>query len=180
MAATLRKRSKTPNVKQTNVDQAMTFLEDLPEKPKEDLSLKEAVDRLRVSLQAALAKGYTYEDLSAMLTQKGIQISASTLKNYVPSGRRQSSGKTPRTRRPRKAQNGETASLPTAPEPEAVVAIEALAAPEAETTEAQPRRRRTATAAKTTRGPKAKTAANSTGPKTPGRRGRKKAEPSES
>ena len=70
------------------VEQATLLLEELPEKPRENLSLREAVKQMQDSLKAALAKGYSYEELAQMLAKQGIQISAFTLKNYVPSGKR--------------------------------------------------------------------------------------------
>lgn len=77
-------------VKQASIEGTSAFLESLPDKPKEDLSLREAIDQMRDSVRSALSKGYTYQELAAMLTEKGIKISAFTLKNYVPSGRRRS------------------------------------------------------------------------------------------
>lgn len=90
MAAVTTKRSKASAVKQASIKDTNAFLESLPEKPKEDLSLREAVEQMRDSVRGALAKGYTYQELAAMLTDQGIRISAFTLKNYVPSGRRRS------------------------------------------------------------------------------------------
>ena len=87
MAATT-KRARATIVTQSIVEDAQSFLQALPEKPKEDLSLKEAVDKLKAPLQAALAKGYTYPELAALLKDKGIRISAATLKNYIPTGKR--------------------------------------------------------------------------------------------
>lgn len=101
MAAATGRTVRTTIVKQDKVDQAATFLNELPEKPKEDLSLREAVGHLKDSIRDALSKGYSYADLAKLLTEQGIKISALTLKNYVPSGKR-SATKT-RTRRPRKA-----------------------------------------------------------------------------
>ncbi|MBW4522306.1 MAG: hypothetical protein KME16_21835 [Scytolyngbya sp. HA4215-MV1] len=88
------KRSKIANVKRVSIDHASTFLETLPDKPKEELSLREAVRQLRDQIVGALAKGYSYEELAKVLTEKGIEISPSTLKNYLPSGRRQSAKET--------------------------------------------------------------------------------------
>lgn len=90
MALATRKRSKS-SLNQQTVGHAISFLQDLPEKPKEDLSLKEAVEQMHEPIKAALAKGYSYDDIAKMLSDKGIKISALTLKNYAPSGRRQSS-----------------------------------------------------------------------------------------
>ncbi|MBM0743060.1 hypothetical protein JOY44_15840 [Phormidium sp. CLA17] len=88
MVEVAEKRSKTVAVKQASIGNTSAFLQSLPEKPKEDLSLREAIDQLREPLRAALSRGYTYFELAEMLTEKGIKISAFTLKNYVPSGKR--------------------------------------------------------------------------------------------
>ncbi|MBF2029616.1 MAG: hypothetical protein IGS48_23130 [Oscillatoriales cyanobacterium C42_A2020_001] len=95
MAAVTTKRSKASAVKQASIKDTNAFLQSLPEKPKEELSLREAIDQMRDSVRGALAKGYTYQELAAMLTEKGIKISAFTLKNYVPSGRRRSTKEQP-------------------------------------------------------------------------------------
>lgn len=109
MAATPGKRSKATLVKKEMVEEANSFLQDLPEKQKEDLSLKEAVNKLREPIQEALAKGYSYPDLAKMLSEKGIKISALTLKNYAPSGRKQSSKAKPR--RAKKVQSDAVAAI---------------------------------------------------------------------
>lgn len=109
MAATPGKRSKATLVKKEMVEEANSFLQDLPEKQKEDLSLKEAVNKLREPIQEALAKGYSYPDLAKMLSEKGIKISALTLKNYAPSGRKQSSKAKPR--RARKVQSDSVSAV---------------------------------------------------------------------
>lgn len=88
MSLAPRKRTRATTVSPDAVEQAASFLEELPDKPKEDLSLREAVGQMQDSLKAALAKGYSYEELAQMLGNQGIQISAFTLKNYVPSGKR--------------------------------------------------------------------------------------------
>lgn len=87
---TTTRRSKSANIAPSVVTQAETFLNELPAKPKEQLSLREAVGQLQEQIQEALAKGYSYQDVADMLAQQGIMISASTLKNYVPSGKRRS------------------------------------------------------------------------------------------
>ncbi|MDX2211674.1 MAG: type I secretion C-terminal target domain-containing protein [Oculatellaceae cyanobacterium bins.114] len=56
---------------------------------KVSVSLKEAVHQLQDSLEAALVKGYSYEELADLLQQEGIPISSSSLKNYLASTRRQ-------------------------------------------------------------------------------------------
>ncbi|MBW4635420.1 MAG: hypothetical protein KME30_27060 [Iphinoe sp. HA4291-MV1] len=61
----------------------LTKLEQLEEKPKEELSLRESIYFLRDKLHSALKKGYSYQDLSALLEQQGILVSAATLKQYL-------------------------------------------------------------------------------------------------
>ena len=58
-------------------------LERLAEKPKEELSLRESIYFLRDKLRNALKKGYSYQDLSELLEQQEILISAATLKQYL-------------------------------------------------------------------------------------------------
>lgn len=91
MATATSKRTKAASVKHASLEQTGAFLQALPEKPKEALSLKEAIAQLQEPIRAALVKGYSYQELAAMLAEKGIHISAFTLKNYVPSGKRRSS-----------------------------------------------------------------------------------------
>lgn len=116
MAQSTGKRPRATLVKQDVVQQARGFLESLPEKPKDDFSVREAVDHLREELQAALARGYSYQDLAQILNGKGIKITVSTLKNYIPSGKRQAT-KDKATKAPRRTSRSE-ATAP-APEPEA-------------------------------------------------------------
>lgn len=97
MAATT-KRARATIVTQSTVEDAQSFLQALPEKPKEDLSLKEAALKLKDPLQAALAKGYTYPELAALLKDRGIRISAATLKNYIPTGKRTDKGQSQTTK----------------------------------------------------------------------------------
>lgn len=160
MAAVPTKRPKASAVKQASIKDTNAFLQSLPEKPKEDLSLREAVEQMRDSVRGALAKGYTYQELAAMLTEKGIKISAFTLKNYVPSGRRRSSKEqvdkaVPKRGRKTKAEVGEEVVAKEAP----VATTKNGSAPTVETPAAPaktPRGRgKTATAAKTKTGSEA-------------------------
>jgi hypothetical protein len=89
MAEATSKRTKAAVVKKTTINHVAGFLEDLPDKPKRELSLKEAMKELQDVIRAALMKGYSYADLSELLLEQGIKISAFTLKSYVPAGRRQ-------------------------------------------------------------------------------------------
>jgi hypothetical protein len=106
MATQVLKRSRAKFVSKQTVEQVGIFLQELPEKTPDTLSLRQTIERLRESIEAALAKGYSYEELVPMLAQQGIDIQPSTLKRYVltrsdrPTGKRSSAGKT--TRRTRK------------------------------------------------------------------------------
>jgi hypothetical protein len=198
MATKAGSRPRIVSVKNTSVDQARNFLETLPEKTKESFSLREAVDKLREQIQAVLAKGYSYQELALMLSDKGIKISAATLKNYVPSGRRQSAKDKPEAvaLSPRRRRKGKTeeAIAPSEPQEAAKgmapkkltveVPDEELETSSEESMEAPAPTRasrsrsgstaKTATAAKTATRGRGKTA--TTAAKQPTTRGRRKAE----
>jgi hypothetical protein len=184
------RRSKSVTIQPTLVNTAGSFLEDLPAKPKEAFSLREAVDQLRDPLKASLAKGYSYQDLAGMLREQGISISASTLKNYVPSGKRQASKakaavKAPRAKKAATKISETMSKIASVVEEEAPSTNGASPAPKrgrrAATTTTTPTTRTTKTAAKaatatTTKTPRAtKAAATKATTKAPSTRGRKKA-----
>lgn len=58
-------------------------LEQLEQKPKEELSVRESIYFLRDKLRSAMKKGYSYQDLSEILAAQEILISAATLKQYL-------------------------------------------------------------------------------------------------
>lgn len=161
MAGVTNKRPKVVLVKKDAVDQAGTFLDGLPEKPREDFSLRAAVDRLREPIRAALAKGYTYEEVAELLAKQGITISPSTLKNYVPSGTRQSSkDKAASSRKSKKT--GEELAIATEEVLEELADAKSEPAPvepAADAEPAQPKRRTRTTKAKADSGTATKTAA---------------------
>jgi hypothetical protein len=115
MTAKVLKRSRAKFVSKQIVDQMGLTLQALPEKTPDTLSLRQTIERLREPIEAALAKGYNYEELVPMLAQEGINIQPSTLKRYVLSGgdrsarKRSTTGKT-KTRQSRK-QSEDTASI---------------------------------------------------------------------
>ena len=77
---------KTKPNQKIHIDKLKTTLDklgQLKEKPKEELSLRESIYFLRDKLKSALKKGYSYQDLSEILEEQGILISASTLKQYL-------------------------------------------------------------------------------------------------
>ena len=77
---------KTKPNQKIHVDKLKTTKEklgQLKEKPKSELTLRESIYYLRDKLKSALKKGYSYQDLSEILEEQEILISASTLKNYL-------------------------------------------------------------------------------------------------
>ena len=127
MAVATGRRPKAISVSKQAVDQAGALLGQLPEKPKENLSLRDAIDQLQEEIKEALSKGYTYIDVAGLLANKDILISPATLKRYVSMGRgraaqaRKEAAKTPRRSRKAATEASET--------PEAVETPSASSAP---------------------------------------------------
>lgn len=86
MVSATRNRPKAVNVSKTAIDQVGSLLQDLSAKPREEMSLREAIDQLREPIRGALAKGYNYEDIVAILGEKGIATTAATVKRYISIG----------------------------------------------------------------------------------------------
>lgn len=87
------------SVSKSALDSATSTLQGLPEKPKENWSLREAVSVLQESISAALSKGYSYEEVAKMLSEKSVEISASSLKSYLSAAKRQKGSAAPSKRR---------------------------------------------------------------------------------
>jgi hypothetical protein len=77
------------SVSKSALDNATLSLQGLPDKPKDNWSLREAVSVLQESISAALSKGYSYDEVAKMLSGKGVEISASSLKSYLSAAKRQ-------------------------------------------------------------------------------------------
>jgi hypothetical protein len=109
-----RKRSSTKNnIPRTAVEQAIEVLKDLPEKPKEELSLGEAVEMGREPILEALKeKNYSHEEVAATLSEHGVEITPSSLRYYLTRGRKKKddSTKASRTRSTRKTSRGRKSS----------------------------------------------------------------------
>lgn len=83
MATSTRNRPKTASVSKTAIDQVGSLLQDLSAKPKEEMSIREAIDHLREPIQGAMAKGYHYDDIIKILADSGITTTATTVKRYL-------------------------------------------------------------------------------------------------
>ena len=78
--------SKSKRNQKIHVDKLQTTLdklEQLEAKPKQELTLRESIYFLRDKLKKALKKGYSYQDLSDILAEQEILISAASLKQYL-------------------------------------------------------------------------------------------------
>lgn len=87
---------KTKPNQKIHVDKLQTTLEklgQLKEKPKSELNLRESIYFLRDKLKSALKKGYSYQDLSEILAEQDILISATTLKQYLAEINKQSAAR---------------------------------------------------------------------------------------
>lgn len=99
---------KTKPNQKIHVDKLNTTLDklgQLKEKPKEELTLRESIYFLRDKLHSALKKGYSYQDLSEILEEQDILISASTLKQYLTEIGKESSNRRKR-KKSAKSKNG--------------------------------------------------------------------------
>ncbi len=99
-----RKSNAAIKVQTNMLDQAASLLGELPERPEATLSLRKAIETLQQDLRDSLDKGYSYEELTEVLSDQGIDISPSTLKRYLAmSQSSDASGKPRRTRRRKNA-----------------------------------------------------------------------------
>ncbi|WP_202925161.1 hypothetical protein [Myxacorys almedinensis] len=105
MAATKRRSPTSTLVSKNAITQASSSLQDLPEKPKEIWSLREAINLLKDQITVALDRGYSYTEVSQMLSKTGVEISPSTLKYYLSSARKEDGGGKTKTRRRRRTLN---------------------------------------------------------------------------
>jgi hypothetical protein len=99
MATNTRNRTKSANVSQTAISQVGSFLQDLSAKPREELSLREAIELLAEPIRGAMAKGYSQEDIVTILSENGIKTTVATLKRYIMlsgSPKKAKTGRTPK------------------------------------------------------------------------------------
>jgi hypothetical protein len=66
-----------------SIAQLGSVFDALPEKPKETYTLREAVAQLDTPIRTALGRGYSYNEIAAMLSEHEIAISAFSLKRYL-------------------------------------------------------------------------------------------------
>jgi hypothetical protein len=157
------------------IAQATNMLDELPARPKESWSLREAVNMLQDSITTALSRGYSYEEVTVLLAGKGVDITASSLKRYLATAKKKEDGaKATKTRKPRMTKAAKAAAA--APAEEAAPKRRGRK-PGAAKAAATAKPTRTAAARKSTAASDTTKVAKTRAPKvakTPGTRGRKK------
>ncbi|HEY9661249.1 MAG TPA: hypothetical protein V6C65_22575, partial [Allocoleopsis sp.] len=124
------------------IDQVGTTLQDLPEKPRENLSLREAVATLQDSITTALDRGYSYEEVVSILSRQRVDITVASLKRYLAAARKQTEDQPKKMRRGGGRTRNVSLEKPAAALTEGVNGNGATApTPPPEKTEAAPKRR---------------------------------------
>lgn len=106
--------TKTKRNQKIHVDTLQTTLDKLGQletKPKAELTLRESIYFLRDKLKSALRKGYSFQDLSDILANQEILISAATLKQYLTDIQKESSSRQRNKSRQVKKSNSSESSV---------------------------------------------------------------------
>ncbi len=82
------KRTKRTTITRSLADKLSQKLEQLPEKKKTELTPKEFIRENSLQLEIVLNKGYSYDDLIGILKDDGIQLSKTTLRQYLSEARK--------------------------------------------------------------------------------------------
>ena len=93
------------------VDNTIASLQNLSAKPQLELTLRESISLMEVHLRSAIKKGYSYQDLSEILAEQEILVSAATLKLYLSEGSKNKKSST-RKRKSKSATNSTSISKP--------------------------------------------------------------------
>jgi hypothetical protein len=79
--------SKKQPILDLNPDKLKDILEriekKLPPKPQEGLTLKQVILKSRTMINRALKRGYSYDEVAAILTEEGIPVKGATLRQYL-------------------------------------------------------------------------------------------------
>jgi hypothetical protein len=70
----------------------------IPPKPKQGMTLREVIMKSRAMINLALKRGYTYEEIAAILTSEGINIKGATLKQYLTESKSKRSKTAPQSK----------------------------------------------------------------------------------
>lgn len=84
------KSKRNQRIKLDHLNATSNKLENLKQKPKQELNLRESILYLKDKIKAALKKGYSYQDLAEILVEQDIVVSVATLKKYISESNTQS------------------------------------------------------------------------------------------
>ena len=85
-------KSKRTTITREAADDFSRKLEQLPDKKKTELTPKELIFENSQQLDSLLERNYEYDDLVALLKEDGIQISKTTLRQYLSEARKAREG----------------------------------------------------------------------------------------
>ncbi|MBD2465096.1 hypothetical protein H6G89_29245 [Oscillatoria sp. FACHB-1407] len=91
MSSEINQQPESDGIQPETIQQVKDILQKLPAKLQTSIPVEEAIAQLQDSLETALVKGYSYEELADLLQHEGIPIKSSSLENYLASTRRQAS-----------------------------------------------------------------------------------------
>ena len=101
-------------VKTETVSKAIKDLSAVPEKPKDEITLRESIKQMQSAIAKTLKKGYDYDEVAKMLGDSGIQISGATLKQYLAKPRKPRVDQSPKAKE--EANETETTAVKTSEE----------------------------------------------------------------
>jgi hypothetical protein len=70
-------------IKKSTIEENRERLLNAPVKEKEDFSLQEAIHDMATEIEQILARGYSYEEIATMLSDGGIDVKPTTLRQYL-------------------------------------------------------------------------------------------------
>jgi phage antirepressor YoqD-like protein len=70
-------------IKKSTIEENRERLLNAPVKEKEDFSLQEAIHDMAAEIDRVLERGYSYEEVATMLSDGGIDIKPTTLRQYL-------------------------------------------------------------------------------------------------
>lgn len=79
----MNKTKRNQKIKIDKLETTLGKLEQLKEKPQSEFNLRQSIYYLKDELKSALKKGYSYQDLSDILAEQEILVSAATLRQHL-------------------------------------------------------------------------------------------------
>lgn len=99
--------SNAVRVKTTTIEAAIKKLEAAPEKQKDEHTLRESIELMKDAIKGILERGYTYDEVAAMLTASDVTISGVTLKQYMSAMNRKKKPTKASGRKPKSASSSQ-------------------------------------------------------------------------